>query len=41
MDYTIKPITTSDVEKLQKVSRGTIKTTFDPYTTPNNKVRCV
>lgn len=39
MDYTIKPITTSDVEKLQKVSRETFKATFDPYTTPNDMVR--
>lgn len=39
MDYTIKPITTSDVEKLQKVSRKTFKTTFDPYTAPNDMVR--
>ena len=39
MDYTIKPITTSDVEKLQKVSRETFKVTFDPYTAPNDMVR--
>ena len=39
MDYTIKPITTSDVEKLQKVSRETFKATFDPYTAPNDMVR--
>ena len=39
MDYIIKPITTSDVEKLQKVSRKTFKTTFDPYTAPNDMVR--
>lgn len=39
MDYTIKPITTSDVEKLQKVSRKTFKATFDPYTAPNDMVR--
>lgn len=39
MDYTIKPITTSDVEKLQKVSRETFKATFDPYTEPNDMVR--
>jgi ribosomal protein S18 acetylase RimI-like enzyme len=39
MDYTIKPITTSDVEKLQKVSRETFKATFDPYTAPNDIVR--
>lgn len=38
MDYTIKPITTSDVEKLQKVSRETFKATFDPYTAPNDMV---
>ena len=36
MDYTIKPITTSDVEKLQKVSRETFEATFDPYTAPND-----
>ncbi|KAA8810842.1 GNAT family N-acetyltransferase [Lactobacillus crispatus] len=39
MDYTIKPITTSDVEKLQKVSRETFKATFDPYTAPNDMAR--
>ena len=39
MDYTIKPITTSDVEKLQKVSRETFKATFDTYTAPNDMVR--
>lgn len=39
MDYIIKPITTSDVEKLQKVSRETFKATFDPYTAPNDMVR--
>lgn len=39
MDYTIKPITTSDVEKLQKVSRETFKATFDPYTAPNDMLR--
>lgn len=39
MDYTIKPITTSDVEKLQKVSRETFKATFDPYTASNDMVR--
>ena len=39
MDYTIKPITTSDVEKLQKVSRETFKVTFDPYTAPNDMAR--
>lgn len=39
MDYTIKPITTSDVEKLQKVSRETFKATFDPYTPPNDMAR--
>ena len=39
MDYTIKPITTSDVEKLQKVSRETFKATFDPYTAPNYMAR--
>ena len=39
MDYTIKPTTTSDVEKLQKVSRETFKATFDPYTAPNDMVR--
>ena len=39
MDYTIKPITTSDVEKLQKVTRETFKATFDPYTAPNDMVR--
>lgn len=39
MDYTIKPITTSDIEKLQKVSRETFKATFDPYTAPNDMVR--
>ena len=39
IDYTIKPITTSDVEKLQKVSRETFKATFDPYTAPNDMVR--
>ena len=39
MDHTIKPITTSDVEKLQKVSRETFKATFDPYTAPNDMVR--
>ena len=39
MDYTINPITTSDVEKLQKVSRETFKSTFDPYTSPNDMVR--
>ncbi len=39
MDYTIKPITTSDVKKLQKVSRETFKATFDPHTAPNDMAR--
>ena len=39
MDYTIKPITTFDVEKLQKFSRDSFKATFDPYTAPNDMVR--
>lgn len=34
MDYTIKPITTADVEKLQEISRITFKETFDPFTAP-------
>lgn len=36
MNYMIKPITTDDVKKLQEVSRITFKTTFDPFTAPDD-----
>ena len=36
MDYTIKPITTDDAKKLQKIARITFKDTFDPYTAPDD-----
>lgn len=36
MNYTIKPITTDDVKKLQEVSRITFKDTFDPFTAPDD-----
>lgn len=39
MDYTIKSITTNDVEKLQEVSRETFKDTFDDYTAPDDMKR--
>ena len=36
MDYTIKPITTDDAKKLQKIARITFKDTLDPYTAPDD-----
>ena len=39
MKYEIKAITTADVKELQKVSRETFKTTFDPYTAPDDMKR--
>ena len=39
MKYEIKAITTADVKELQKVSRETFKTTFDPYTAPADMKR--
>ncbi len=36
LDYSIRPVTTDDVAELQKISRETIKATFDPFTAPDD-----
>lgn len=38
-DYTIKKVTTADVKELQKISRETFKSTFDPFTAPDDMAR--
>lgn len=38
-DYTIKKVTTADVNALQNISRETFKATFDPFTAPADMAR--
>ena len=38
-DYQVRPVTVDDVEKLSEISRETFKTTFDPYTAPDDMVK--